>query len=146
MHTKINAQKWIYTHTYIYMHTHNTLQHTATHCNILQHTATYCNILQHTATHCNILQHTATSTYSRSAWRGSRNPHIHFMHTYIYTHQTICTHTDIHTHTCIRTYTSIHTHICIRTHTTYSHTLQHTATRTKNTHSKSSDVDTLQHL
>ena len=46
----------------------------ATHCNTLQHTATHCNIicgkrparqaicktLQHTATHCNTLQHSAT--------------------------------------------------------------------------------------
>jgi len=32
---------------------HDTLQHTATHCNTLQHTATHCNTLQHTATHCN---------------------------------------------------------------------------------------------
>ena len=38
---------------------HDTLQHTATHCNTLQHTATHCNTLQHTATHCNTLQHTA---------------------------------------------------------------------------------------
>jgi hypothetical protein len=28
----------------------NTLQHTATHCNMLQHAATCCNMLQHTAT------------------------------------------------------------------------------------------------
>jgi hypothetical protein len=41
-------------------HTINTLQHTATHCNILQHTATHCNTLQHPATHCNTLQHIAT--------------------------------------------------------------------------------------
>jgi len=33
----------------------NTLQHTATHCNILQHTKTHCNTLQHTT------QRTATS-------------------------------------------------------------------------------------
>jgi len=53
---------------------HNTLQHTALHCNPLicdrntaQHTATYCitlqpmdTWLQHSTTHCNILQHTAT--------------------------------------------------------------------------------------
>jgi len=56
---------------------YNTLQHTATHCNLNQvghsatfsrmfqaysnwHTATHCNTLQHTATHCNTLQHTAT--------------------------------------------------------------------------------------
>jgi len=59
----------------------DTLQHTATHCNMLQHaalncntpchghdgdldtlqnTATLCNTLQHTATHCNTLPWTAT--------------------------------------------------------------------------------------
>ena len=37
---------------------HYTLQHTATQCNILWRTATHCNTLQHTATHCNTLQHT----------------------------------------------------------------------------------------
>ena len=29
------------------MFVHDTLQHTATHCNTLQHTATYCNTRQH---------------------------------------------------------------------------------------------------
>jgi len=41
---------------------YNTLQLTATHCNImdsLQHATTRYNTLQHTATHCNTLQHTA---------------------------------------------------------------------------------------
>ena len=36
--------------------THNTLQHTATHCNAPQHTTTHCSALQHTATHCNTMQ------------------------------------------------------------------------------------------
>ena len=63
-----------YTNTYMYRSTsghqlckqlsrifaHNTLHHTATHCNTLQLTATPCNTLQHIATHCNTLQHTAT--------------------------------------------------------------------------------------
>jgi len=48
-------QEWLHSHT----HTRDTLQHTATYCNILQHTATHCNTLKHTATYCNILQHTA---------------------------------------------------------------------------------------
>ena len=34
---------------------HESIQHTATHCNTLQHTATHCNTLQHTAAHCNTL-------------------------------------------------------------------------------------------
>jgi len=60
-------------------HWHNTLQHTATHCNTMQHTAArqrfarsampamrramsgdYCIPLQHTATHCNTLQYPTT--------------------------------------------------------------------------------------
>jgi len=36
-----------------YTATHNTMQHTVTHCNPLQHTATHCNTLQHITTHCN---------------------------------------------------------------------------------------------
>ena len=39
---------------------HDTLQHTATHCNTLQHTAIHSNTLQHTLTHCNTLQQTLT--------------------------------------------------------------------------------------
>ena len=38
--------------------------HSATHCNTLQRTATHCDILGHTATHCNKLQNTATHCYT----------------------------------------------------------------------------------
>ena len=54
----------------------NTLQRSATHCNILHHTASHCITMQHTATHCKTLQATDTcSEYTTS----------HRMHTF-------CTH------------------------------------------------------
>ena len=37
-------------YTYISIYVFNTMQHTATYCNILQHTATHYNTLQHTRT------------------------------------------------------------------------------------------------
>ena len=74
-HTYPSSKSFI--HTAMRCNTLQTLQHTATHCNIpalppnhSRHTATHCNTLQHTATHmpflqitathCNALQHTAT--------------------------------------------------------------------------------------
>jgi len=82
----------------------NTLQHTATYCNILlklQHTATYCNALQHTATHCIALQRTTThcNALQRTA-----------------THCNTLQHTATHCNTLQRT-------------ATYNAILQHTATQ-----------------
>jgi len=56
-------------------HIHESLQHTAAHCNTLQHTATHCNTLQHTATHCNTLQH----AYPRVIAHIHRNESCHII-------------------------------------------------------------------
>ena len=68
------------------LHTCNTLQHTATYCNILKYTATHCsNTLPHTATHCNTLQHTAAHYNTKhtlwicAALLHSRVQHASFM-------------------------------------------------------------------
>ena len=54
----------------------NTLQHTATHCNIRQHTATYGNTRQHNVIHCNTQQHTATIMLQHTATHCNTLQHI----------------------------------------------------------------------
>ena len=92
----------------------NTLQHTATHCNILHmhwtesvwynmlYTATHCNTLQHTATHCNTLQLTATHCNTL---------YTHWSEFVCYNAQSTATHCNTLQHT-----------------KTHYNTLQHTAT------------------
>ena len=97
---------------------------TAKHCNTLQHTATHCNVhltqglftplqivkvsLQHTATHCNTLQHTAT--------------HYNTLHLHCNALQRIATHCNTLQHTASR---------C-----THCNALQHTATHCNTLHKK----------
>ena len=110
---------------------YNTLQQTATDCEIRPNTATHCNTLQHTATHCNTPQHPATHA-----------PHLQ---SYAARHQTITfdIQSDTLQHAATRCNTLQHaaTHLCLvhmRLHTRPSHltlnmthynTLQHTATQ-----------------
>jgi len=106
----------------------DTLQHTATHCNIPQHITTHCGILQHTATycthgwqigaHCNTMQHTSThcNTPVKYCWRatGSSSSGARVTLQQPATHYNTLQHNAAH---------------CIALHYTAPHrtTLQHTA-------------------
>jgi len=115
----------------------NTLQFTATHCNIMLHTSTYCNTLlgeapqderrshcttlQHTATrtatHCNMLQHTIAG--GRILVRYHHKFLLHLTETHCNTLQHTATHCTTLQHTAPHCNTLQHT-------ATHCNTLQHT--------------------
>ena len=97
------------------------------HCNTPQHTATRRNTLQHTATLCNMPNATMWAAHSL-IWRFS-------IYTYTHTH-TPYTHVHQHHHTslfCTRTHALSKTHARTHAHT-HTHTHTHTYTRTHAKH------------
>jgi len=110
VHIHIQHPWMLESHTYVYTHKHNTLQHTAKHCNtyIYIHarssriaraaaqinTATHCNALQHTAAHCCTLQHTA-------AHCNTLPTHCNTLPTHCNTLQHTATHCNILQHTLV---------------------------------------------
>ena len=122
----------------------NTLQHTATHCNMNASClctrtwwygcATHCNTLQRTATHCNTLQHTATLTtlpLRTYIWRNgveNCNTHCNTLHR-IATHCNTLQHTATHCNNNDRAL--VHARLCRRS-ATHCIVLQHTTTHCNN--------------
>jgi len=106
---------------------HNTLQHTATHCNTLQHKEVSGPALQNTATHCNKMQHTATqyltATIHISIQRQEHLDHVCTTATHCNTLQLTATHCNT------RKFLSSTAQFCNTLHTaTHCNTLQHPAT------------------
>ena len=113
------------------LHTCNTLQHTATYCNILKYTATHCsNTLPHTATQCNTLQHTTTrcDTLKHTATHCNTLKYAATQCSNILPHTATHWNTPQHSATHCNKLEHTATHNTLRHTAIHRSTLQHTAT------------------